>query len=143
MIIPDANLLIYAHDSTSPFHSRASVWWLKCLSENESVGLPEVVVFAFLRIITNPRICKAPLKVDEATALVRNWLSKHHIGILLPIPNHAELVMKNLEKLGTAGNLVTDVQIATIALHHGAILHTADTDFDRFTQLRKFNPFGP
>jgi len=32
MIIPDINLLLYAYDSTSPFHAQASAWWQTCLS---------------------------------------------------------------------------------------------------------------
>jgi len=40
-----------------------------------------------------------------------------------------------LETLGTAGNLVTAAQIASLAVEHNAILHTADADF-----LRVFRP---
>ena len=32
MIIPDANLLLYASDSSSPFHRAATAWWSGCLS---------------------------------------------------------------------------------------------------------------
>jgi hypothetical protein len=45
-----------------------------------------------------------------------------------------------LEALGAAGNLVTDAQIASLALEHDAVLHTADADFLRFRGLRWFNP---
>jgi predicted nucleic acid-binding protein len=27
MIVPDANMLIYAYDATSPRHKRARSWW--------------------------------------------------------------------------------------------------------------------
>jgi predicted nucleic acid-binding protein len=45
-----------------------------------------------------------------------------------------------LETLGTAGNLVTDAQIAALAIEHDAILHTADSDFLRFSGLCWSNP---
>jgi predicted nucleic acid-binding protein len=32
VIIPDANLLLYASDSSSPFHRAATAWWSGCLS---------------------------------------------------------------------------------------------------------------
>jgi predicted nucleic acid-binding protein len=35
---------------------------------------------------------------------------------------------------------VSDAQIAALALDHGAVLHTADTDYIRFPRLRWFNP---
>ncbi len=50
MIVPDANLLLYAYDKTSPFHTKAKQWWEQCLSGAEPVGLTHPVVFAFLRM---------------------------------------------------------------------------------------------
>jgi predicted nucleic acid-binding protein len=46
----------------------------------------------------------------------------------------------NAEGIGTAGSLVSDAQIAAIALEHGAVQHTADSDFQRFPRLRWLNP---
>jgi uncharacterized protein len=37
-----------------------------------------------------------------------------------------------LEKVGAGGNLTTDAQIAAVAKEHGALVHTADSDFSRF-----------
>jgi len=48
-------------------------------------------------------------------------------------------VLSLLESLGIAGNLVTDAQIAALALESGAILHTTDADFLRITALRWLN----
>ena len=31
MIVPDINLLLYAYDSDSPFHGKATAWWQACL----------------------------------------------------------------------------------------------------------------
>ena len=45
-----------------------------------------------------------------------------------------------LDSLGTAGNLVTDAQIAAIAIEHDAVVHTSDADFTRFPGLRWLNP---
>jgi predicted nucleic acid-binding protein len=39
MILPDANLILYAYDLDSPFHGVAADWWTKCLSNAEPVGL--------------------------------------------------------------------------------------------------------
>ena len=37
---------------------------------------------------------------------------------------------------GTAGNLVTDAQIAALAQAHRVVVHTADRDFLRFPATR-------
>ncbi len=140
MIVPDVNLLLYAYDSDSPFHVKSAAWWQKCLSGGEAVGLPPVVVFGFLRLGTNARVFKHPMTPAEAAQHVRSWLAQPVVQMLELRSNHIELVLQSLENLGTAGNLVTDAQIATLAIEHDAALHTNDTDFMRFAGLRWFNP---
>lgn len=140
MIIPDINLLLYAYDSDSPFHARAAAWWQKCLSGTEPVGLPPVVVFGFVRIGTSSRAFQNPMTAAEASAHVRSWLAQPAIRIVQPGPDHIGHVLKLLETLGAAANLVTDAQIAALAIDYNAVLHTADADFLRFPGLRWFNP---
>lgn len=142
MIIPDINLLLYAYDSSSPFHSKSAAWWQDCLSKNEPVGLPQVVVFGFVRIGTNLHVFQNPMTPAEAAGHVRSWLAQPITQILEPRADHVGQVLKLLETVGTAGNLVTDAQIAAQAIEHSAVLHTVDTDFLRFSGLRWFNPIS-
>ena len=140
MIVPDINLLLYAYDSASPFHTRAAAWWQQCLSGTEPVGLAQVVVFGFVRLATNVRVFRNPMPPIEAAEHVRSWQAQPVVQILEPQVDHVAHVLKLLETLGTAGNLVTDAQLAALVLDHGAVLHTADADFLRFPKLRWFNP---
>ena len=71
MIVPDANLLLYAYDSSSTFHERSAAWWSGCLSGREPVGLCGVVLFAFIRIGTSRRAFLQPLSIEEASSHVR------------------------------------------------------------------------
>ena len=140
MIIPDINLLLYAHDSSSPFHAKAVGWWQSCLSGTEPVGLLHVVTFGFVRIATNPRAFVNPMTAAEAAGHVRSWLEQPPVQVIAPGPDHLRQTLELLETLGTAGNLVSDAQMAALALDHDAVLHTADADFVRFPGLRWFNP---
>lgn len=140
MIIPDINLLLYAHDFNSPFHAKAVDWWQSCLGGTEPIGLPHVVTFGFIRIATNPRVFVSPMTTAEAAGHVRAWLGQPPVQVIVPGHDHLHQTLELLEALGTAGNLVSDAQIAALALYHGAVLHTADTDFIRFPGLRWFNP---
>ncbi|MBI3370793.1 MAG: PIN domain-containing protein [Betaproteobacteria bacterium] len=140
MIVPDVNLLLYAYDSDSPFHARASAWWRKCLSGTEPVGLAPVVAFGFARIATHSRVFRNPLTPAEVAGHIRSWLAQSVVQILEPRGDRVEAVLKFLEALGTAGNLVSDAQLAAHTVEHGAVLHTADADFLRFAGLRWFNP---
>ncbi len=136
MIIPDANLLLYAYDSDSPFHAPARAWWEQCLSGREPVGLTHPVVFAFLRISTNARVYAEPLTLSEAADHIHSWLARSVSRLLLPEADHAENVLRLLQTAGSAGgNLVTDAQIAALAIAYKAEVHTADGDFRRFPGL--------
>ena len=81
MIIPDINLLLYAHDFNSPFHAKAVDWWQSCLGGTEPIGLPHVVTFGFIRIATNPRVFVSPMTTAEAAAAVditmKKWSRSH------------------------------------------------------------------
>ncbi len=137
MIVPDANLLLYAYDSRSPFHTRARSWWETTLSGTQAVGLTHAVVFAFVRIGTSARAYENPWSVADAAAHVRSWLARRCVRMLLPDVDHADRVIHLLEAARSAGgNLVTDAQIAALALQHDAEVHTADRDFMRFPGVR-------
>ncbi|MBM3376450.1 MAG: type II toxin-antitoxin system VapC family toxin, partial [Betaproteobacteria bacterium] len=75
MILVDVNLLLYAVNQDLPEHERARLWWEKTLSGVEAVFIPWVVLLAFLRISTNPRVFPAPLQVEQALRYVHEWLS--------------------------------------------------------------------
>lgn len=99
-----------------------------------------MVVFGFMRIATNARVFEDPMTPSEASQHVRSWLAQPVAQMLEPREDHIEHVLQSLEKLGTAGNLVTDAQIAELTIAHDATLHTNDTDFMRFSGLRWFIP---
>ena len=138
MIIPDANLLLYAHDTRAKFHQKAKEWWEATLGGDELVGLASVTVFAFLRIGTNPRVYVNPMSVEDAIRYVKSWLSLP--GVRLLESNYVFRTLALLEEIGTGGNLVSDAQLAAMAIEEGAILHTSDVDFRRFKGLKTFYP---
>jgi len=140
MIVPDVNLLVYAYDSNSPSHLAAAKWWKGCMSGAEEIGLATVVVFGFVRLVTNPRIFQHPFTAKEAAHRVESWLARPRVRIIDPSPHHVADVLGLLINSGTAGNLTTDAQIAGLALQEKAVLHSNDTDFLRFPGIRWHNP---
>jgi toxin-antitoxin system PIN domain toxin len=140
MILPDANLLLYAYDSQSPFHSPAKTWWESLLSSPETVGFCPVVIFGFLRLSTHGKVFEKPLTITEASEHIASWLARPQVRLLVPGPDHVGNVCALLAAAGTGGNLVTDAQIAALALENDAVVHTADTDFARFADVKWHNP---
>ncbi len=76
----------------------------------------------------------------EAAGHIRSWLKQPVVRVIEAGSDEVETVLDLLEKLGAAGNLVTDAQIASIAIAHKAVVHTSDADFMRFSGLSWFNP---
>ena len=140
MTIPDVNLLIYAHNKRDPQHEPAKAWWESTLNGNAPVGLPWIISSSFIRIMTHRRIMAEPLSSHDTVDLVRSWLDQPMVIILQPGPKFAGLFLGFLEKLGTAGDLTTDAQLAALAVENQAELHSNDTDFSRFDGLRWRNP---
>ncbi|HEY3452933.1 MAG TPA: type II toxin-antitoxin system VapC family toxin [Myxococcales bacterium] len=142
MIIPDVNLLLYAHDEGSPAHATASRWWLDLAERSIPVRLPWAVAMGFVRIATNPKIQRVPLPPSEALDLVDDWLRLDHVRMLDPGPRHLLIVRQLLEAAGVAASLTSDAHLAALAIEHQCELHSNDADFTRFPGLRWFNPLA-
>jgi toxin-antitoxin system PIN domain toxin len=142
MILIDANLLLYAYDSSSKHHKEAREWLEKILSEPELVRLAWVTVLAFLRISTHSRIFENPFTISEATSIVGKWIDHPIVEFLSPAERHWTILSKLLEDGQANGPLVMDAHLAALAIEHGAVLYTTDKDFSRFEQLKVVNPLS-
>lgn len=140
MILPDVNLLIYAHNALDPNHDAARRWWDGRLAGPEGVGLAWIVLLAFIRLSTHPRVFVSPFRPDEALARVEEWLGLPHVTILQPKESHFRRLNTLLQQAGTAGNLTTDAHLAALAIEHDIVLCTTDADFARFPGLKWQNP---
>jgi toxin-antitoxin system PIN domain toxin len=140
VILPDANLLLHALNVDSVDHAASRKWWRALLETGKEVGLCSVVVFAFIRISTHRMAFPHPLSVEAAFDHVENWLSFPSVSWIDSSKEDIVVSRDLLQAAGTGGNLVTDAQIAAIALRLGATIHTADTDFGRFPKIRWKNP---
>jgi uncharacterized protein len=140
VIVPDVNLLLYAVISGFPQHLRAHAWWEQTINSHTRVGLTQPALFGFLRIATNARILQSPLAVNDAIDYVHDWLGQPNVDLLTPGPNHLNIALGLLQDIGTAGNLTTDVQLAAYAIEHQGEIHSNDTDFARFPNLKWINP---
>jgi uncharacterized protein len=140
VIVPDTNLLVYAHDLTAPEHAAARLWWEKCLSGAEPVGLPWVVILAFVRLMTHPTLSENPMSVERARQCVLSWLEQPVCRVLPGGPGAIDRFFDLLQRAGTGGNLCTDAMIAAVAEEYGGTVYSNDRDFDRFDGIRWKNP---
>lgn len=136
----DANILLYAVDETSSRHMVARTWLEEVLNGPQRVGIPWQSVWAFLRIVTNPRALANPLSAVDAWDLVDGWLSAPASWVPQPGRQHREVLGRLITSGDTRGNLVSDAVLAALAVEHGLAIVSADSDFARFPEVRWVNP---
>lgn len=139
MILPDANLLLYAYNIRTPEHRKAKAWLEECLGSSVPFLLSWQVITAFLRITTN-RVFPHPLTVKAASETISSWLSGPNTAVVLPTSSHWIIFSRLLETSQATGSLVMDAHLAALAIEHGATLASTDRDFRRFDGLKLINP---
>jgi len=138
LILVDANLLVYAKISDYPQHESAREWLDGRLNGSARVGLPWTSLLAFLR----PRLFERPLGISAAWQQVEEWLAVSQVWIPLPTDRHAEVLGELIRSTPLAGPLVSDADLAALAVEHGLVLCSTDGDFARFPGLRQENPLA-
>ena len=138
----DANLLLYAVDSSSRFHVAASEWLERVLKGSVAVGIPWQTIGAFVRISTHPRVSERPLSGAEAWSYVDAWLAAPPSWIPPATEATARVYSELNRQVPITGNLVTDAQLAALAIENGVELISNDGDFSRFPGLRWANPLA-
>jgi toxin-antitoxin system PIN domain toxin len=142
VILVDTNLLIYAVDADAPNHRLARRWFEAAVSRGEHVGLPWVVLLAFLRITTREGILDRPLPANAALAYVDEWLRLPTVEAVGPGPQHWRILRNLLRTTGTAGNLTSDAHLAALAIERGAAVYSTDHDFGRFAGVEHVDPLA-
>jgi uncharacterized protein len=136
VVVVDANVLLYAVDTTSAHHERSLAWLDEALAGTEAVGLAWAALLAFIRIATNPAILTHAMTVDDAVEQVESWLGAPAAVTVQPTTRHAALLRGLLRDSGSAGNLTTDAHLAALAIEHAADIVSYDRDFGRFAGVR-------
>ena len=140
MIVPDANLLIYAYDTAAVQHRAARIWLEKIFSASELVGLPWQTVSAFIRISTNIRLTGDRFSTEKAIGIVQQWVDLKQVRLLTPTERHWTIFQRMLVEGQVRGPLTTDAELAALTIEYGGVLYTTDRDFARFPGLRWVNP---
>jgi toxin-antitoxin system PIN domain toxin len=144
VLVPDVNVLIYAHrEDAHPDHARFASWVTALATGPEPFALSVLALVGLVRIVTNPRIFKRPSTLDEVVAFATELVRRPTARLVAPGPRHWELVTDLCQETGATGKLVADAQDAAVAIEHGCTLVTTDGDFARFRKLRWQHPLAP
>ena len=144
MNLVDTNILIYVTFSDAPEHARARGWLHEQLGDGEgAVALCWPVVYAFVRLITSPRVFGGnAVSVSRGWATASSYLAQPAIRIVAPGPGHGAIAAELAATPGLRSDDVPDIELATLAIEHGLVLASHDRGFRRFTGLRTIDPIG-
>lgn len=140
MILPDVNVLVYAHRSDARNHTQYRRWLETTVSSDAPFGLSDLVLSGFLRVVTNPRIFTPPTALNVALRAARRLRDRPNAVVLSPGPRHWEIFTGLCDSVEAVGNLVADAYHAALAIESGSEWITTDRDYARFPGLRWRHP---
>ena len=138
----DANVLLYASDTSSAVHREA-------LSFVHSIGAGDELfyvfwptVMAYLRISTHPAIFADPLSPNDALGNIERLLDLPHVQTAGEPDRFWSSFRTVAEEADVRGNLVADGHLVALMLAHGVrTIWTRDRDYRRFRGIEARDPF--
>ncbi len=144
MLLPDVNVLVYAHiEDSAADHGEYAAWVTRMATEPEPFALSVLVVSGFVRVVTNPRIFDPPSTLDRSLAFVSSLAERPTARIVGPGPDHLKIFERLCRESRATGKLVADAAHAAVAVEHGCTMVSTDSDFCRFPGLRWQHPLRP
>lgn len=137
----DANILLYASDTSSPQYRDAHEFLTGCTKQSELWYVPWSIVMAYLRIATHPRIFSHPLTPREAAGNIQSLLQLPQVRPLSEAEGFFDMYQDVMKDFPVRGNLVPDAHLAALLRQHEVRkLYTMDRDFRKFDFLDVRNP---
>jgi toxin-antitoxin system PIN domain toxin len=140
MICLDVNVLVNAHRLDVAEHQRYADLLVGLATGSEPLGLPDMVLSGFLRVVTNRRVFKVPTPSATALEFVDQLISSPAGILLRASERHWSTFVDLAQDVGALGNDIPDAYIAAYAVENNATLLSADRGFARFGQLRWRHP---
>lgn len=132
MLMPDVNILVYAHREDEDRHKPYAKWLKAVVDGPQPFSLSVLVAVGFIRIVTNPGIYKNPTPLPVALAAIEQLAGHPACRLALPGGSHLKDTLQLCRAASAAGKLVADAQHAALAIAEGCTWVTRDRDFARF-----------
>jgi len=142
VLVVDTNILVYAADTDSQFHSACRIWLENRRARPDAWYTTWSILYEFLRVITHARVLRRPWDTPTAWAFVTALLASPGFSVLAATERHAEVARTVFSELPhLSGNLIHDTHTAILMREHGVRqICTRDTDFVRFPFLQVIDP---
>lgn len=140
MVLPDVNVLVYAHREDVAGHAAFRAWLEDVINGDEAYGICDLVLSGFVRVVTHPKVFNTPTPVAAALAFADQLREQPNCVRVEPGSRHWGIFRRLCIEIGAKGNLVPDAYLAALAIESGCEWMTTDRDFSRFADLRWRHP---
>ena len=140
----DTNILVYAHNKGSVYHTKAKNFIENTISaideaETQKICIPSQVLIEFLNVITWSRL-ESPLPLNEAMEIVKDYFHSE-IKIIHPSSQQINILFELLESVKSRKKIFDVTLVATLKDNGIQGLYTVNTaDFTEFSFLDVQNP---
>jgi toxin-antitoxin system PIN domain toxin len=140
MKLLDVNILIEAHREDAPKHSQMSEWLAAELKTYAGVGVSELVLSGFLRVVTHPKVFRDPTPLAQALEFVSDFRSRRAVRIAQPGTEHWAIFTDLLTRYDAMGNMIPDAYHAALAIEFDYDWISLDRGFSRCSLLKWQHP---
>ncbi len=138
----DTNVLIYAADEKSPFHSASTTLRDRGLKGEISLCVTPQVLMEFFAIVTDPkRVAKARDRVD-ALREVEKYVRAKNVSVIYSQPQTFDQSLELLKEYPLTGQAIFDLQLVATMLSNGVrrIYTYNQADFAKYREVEVLSP---
>ena len=104
MLLPDVNVLVYAHRGDSiQNHEEYANWIYRLATGPEPFALSVLALSGFVRVVTNARIFAPPSALDEVFGFIAELALRPTARIVGPGPDHLAIFERLCRDAGSHG----------------------------------------
>lgn len=140
MVLPDVNVLVYAHREETAHHDACRKWLEDVVNGDQAYGISDLVLSGFVRVVTHPRVFKRPSSIGDALIFAEQLRDQPSCVRIEAGPRHWDIFKRLCSEAGVKGNLVPDAYLAAMAIESGCEWISTDQDFSRFKGLHWRSP---
>jgi hypothetical protein len=142
LVLPDVNVLVYAHREDAVDHAAYRKWLERVVNGDEAYGISELALSGFVRVVTHSKVFRSPSRLVDALTFAEQVRAQPNCVHVAPGARHWGIFERLCRECDARGNLVPDAYFAAMAIESGCEWITTDRDYSRFKDLRWRYPLG-
>lgn len=139
----DTNILVYANNKDSEFHSTCKPVVEKAIKSEIGAVVAIQNLIELYAVLTDKRRVERPLSPTKAKELIEFYKGSN-IRIIAPVPQTIDTIIKLIEKHSPKSQYIFDYLLVATMLDNGVHeIYTADSEhFKHFDSITVINPLS-